>query len=218
MSKTTTSSQNFSRDASYHSFTPEAGSIIVGNSQPVGSVSIEQIMNGVTYSNVQDAIGDVANIGVLPINAIVITKDGVSPAGIHQVDNYVFSGTVNDPNKGLQESMQIVLYGVPVTINNGDTAEQVALKAKLEFDVLVSKGIVFNFVRMGATNNILEVGYLDYKKHVLPTYSVNGLSVAQNIISPNKPGYGLWQRLGSTDLTFAGDSTPTTLTYFQRYN
>lgn len=218
MSKTTTLSQNVSRDSSYHAFTQELDSIIVGNSQPVGSVSIEQISKGVMYPNVQDAIGDAANIGILPLNSIVIMKDGVSPAGIHQVDNYIFSGKVNDPNKGLQEEMQIVLYGIPVKVKNGDTAEQVALKAKLEFDVLVAKGIAFNFVNMGATNNILEVGYLDFKKHTLPTYSVNGLSVAQTIVSPNKPGYGLWQRLGSVDVTFTGETNPTTLTYFQRYN
>lgn len=218
MSKTSTLSQNFTRDSSYHAFSVDPDSIIVGNNQPVGSVSIEQINKGVMYPNVQDAIGDAAVIGILPINAIVIMKDGVSPAGIRQVDNFVFTGTVNDPNKGLQEDMQIVLYGVPVKIKNGDTAEQVALKAKLEFDILVAKGLAFSFVNMGATNNILEVGYLDFKKHNLPTYSVNGLNVTQTVISPSKPGYGLWQRIGAVDVTFTGDSTPTTLTYFQRYN
>lgn len=218
MSKTVTLSQNVSKDSSFHEYTIEEGSIIVGNNQPVGSVSIEQIAKGVEYPNVQDAIGDAATLGMLPINAVVTVADGISPAGIHQVDNIVFSGTVNDPNKGLQEQMQIVIFGIPVTIKNGDTAEQVAMAAKIQFEMYMSRGLAFDFVNMGATNNILEIGYLDFKKHVLTPYVVNGLSITQNIINPNKFGYGLWQRLGSQNITFEGTTDPVTLTYFQRYN
>lgn len=218
MSKTVTLSQNVSRDSSFLEYTVEEGSIIIGNNQPVGSVSIEQIAKGVEYPNVQDAIGDAATLGILPINAVVITTDEISPAGIHQVDNIVFSGKVNDPNKGLQEEMQIVIFGIPVTIKNGYTAEQVAMAAKIQFEIYMAAGKAFNFVNMGATNNILEIGYLDFKKHVLEPYVVNGLSITQTIVNPNKPGYGLWQVMGNQKITFEGTSDPVTLTYFRRYN
>lgn len=216
MSKNITLAGNFSRSSEYHNFTPKPGNILVGNTQPYGSPTIDEIKLGVTYPNVHSAINDMAALFEQPINSVHICTDGVSPAGVQQTTSFKFTGTVTVTGKASGTDVIFDFFGFPVKVKVGDTGEIVSQKTKLVLDLAVSSGLAINEVVFGSTFDTLQVKFNDCQPHVLSPEVNLGITVTPTIISPARPGYGVWIRLGTETKTLDGGSGSVVLHYFRR--
>lgn len=212
LSKTQSLSKNISRDAAYHEY-KTGQNILVGNTIPIGSGSIDQSTLGVSYPNVQDAIGDVVSLFEMPINSVVINTDGISPEGVSQADIYKFSGTVRGT---IGTDVIVQVFGIPVPCKGGDTADEFTTKAKVVLDSYAFSNKYFSSVA-APTPSEIQITYNDFKPHVLNTYVDQGIKVEQIINSPARPGYGQWQKIGTQNLSLDGQPD-TPVFYFKRIN
>lgn len=204
-----------SRNANYLEFNT-GNDIDVMSSQPVGSVTISQLSEGVEYSNVQAAINDVHAFSILAVNSIVVNTDGVSPEGQSQIDNWIFEGTVTN-NDGTSEDCVVNVYGLHVKAKVGDNAEEFTAKVKLSIADVVSKRMAIKeYTDHSTDGNKIQVTYIDNQPHTLKSYSSNGIKIRSELVSPSKPGYGNWMRIGSQTIKFDGKDEPTILYYFKR--
>lgn len=216
MSKTSQLSKNVNKDSAFHTFDVDSNNFLVGNNQPYGTVSISQTAKGVMHPNVQSAIDDVASLFATKINQVIINTDGISPAGVPQVDTYTFTGVVQSEGKPEGTPVLINVFGFMVEVKVGDTAEEVAIKALAKLQAVTVDGIVFNEVITTNSTNVIQVKYIDYKNHELKPYSTFGITITPSIISPASVGHGSWLRIGTQILTLNGSSDPVTLYYFKR--
>lgn len=205
-----------SRQTQYSEFITTENNIDVMNSQPFGSLTVSELSNGIEYPNAQSAINDIRNFTIRPINSIEINTDGISPEGERQSDFWKFAGTVIRPD-GLTDDVIISVYGFPVTVSLNDTGEIVATKVKSVLATAMVNNKVIYDVKDGPTTDQLEISYIDNQAHVLPTKSEFGIVISQEIISPSKPGYGSWIRIGTKTETLDGAADPVLLHYFKRY-
>ncbi|ADJ19478.1 baseplate wedge subunit [Acinetobacter phage 133] len=212
-SKTLNLAHNFSRNSGFHEF--DIGTdIMIGNNLPIGSLSIDQTIKGVTYPNVQDAIKDLQSLYELPINSVVINTDGIEPGSVSQVDVYKFSGVVSSDIHNLGDPVVLNVFGFPVDVLVGDTSDEVSTKAKVVLDSAAFNNIVFRNIAAPITSE-LQVTYIDQKTHILPSYTNMGIKIEQVITSPSRPGYGSWTKIGTADLVLSGQPN-TTVFYFKR--
>lgn len=216
MSKNISLATNYSRDSAFHEFALKAGSIDVGNTQPYGSPTISETAKGVQYPNVQAAIDDLAAMFTVAPGGVHISEDGINPAGSSQVDDFKFVGQIQEAGKLAGDPINFDFYGFPTVVAVGDTGEEVAAKVKLQLELAASNNHVINSVSFGATLDILQIKYNDYQTHVLPKRSYKNVTITQTTVSPAKPGYGVWTRIGTQTLTLDGATAPTTLYYFKR--
>lgn len=206
-----------SRLADFLEFTVDTGNYDVMNKQPYGSVTITQLAKGVDYANVQSAIEDIRGFSIHPINTVIINTDGVSPDGVSQSDQWEFSGLVEDDNLAAGADVIILVYGFPVTVKVGNTAEEVANKVRLVLEDAVTADFVISKANVSATaGNILDVTYIDSQQHNLKPFITKGITVTPSLISPNKTGYGSWTRIGTKTETLDGMAQPLLLHYFKR--
>lgn len=203
-----------SRQADYLQFNTNTNSDVMGK-QSYGSLTISQLFKGVEYPNVQSAIEDVRNFSIRAINSIEINTDGVSPEGVAQTDTWTFTGTVARQD-GSSDDCIISAYGFNVLVSVGDTAEEVTAKVKAVLENAVTNNFVINRVEAGTNGNELTVTYIDNQKHVLPSIALNGITIAQTILTPGKEGYGAWTRIGTKTETLVGLADPVLLHYFKR--
>lgn len=208
-----------SRLADFAQFTPIERNDDVMNKQAYGSVTITQLAKGVEYANVQSAIEDVRNFTIRPINSIEINTDGISPEGIAQVDQWEFSGVVTDGTLQAGDPVIINVYGFPVHATVGDTAIDFANKVSLALTAdAVMKSFVLDKVEISSISaDILNVTYIDNQVHNLDGFSTKGITVVPTTLSPAKPGYGAWTRIGTRNETLDGSAAPVTFHYFKRY-
>lgn len=218
MSKNLLLSKNFSRDASFHKLDTKLNNIIVGNNQPYGSTTIEQVNAGVLYANVQSAIDDLYVFSVLPVNSIIINNDGINPGGAPQVDQYKFEGEVSSEGKETGDAVIINTFGFYTEVLVGDTSEEVVTKVKATLQKAVIDGIAINEVNDGPTDDIIQVSYIDYQQHNLKSFTDKGITVTPTIMTPPRNGYGTWNRIGTESKTLDGALEPVTLYYFRRDN
>ena len=218
MSKNILLSQNYSRDASHHEFDVKAGSIIVGNTQPYGSPTIDQVNKGVLYPNVQSAIDDMAALFVMPINSIVINSDGISPAGVAQVDRFKLTGVVASEGKVAGQKTIINVFGFYTEVTVGDTAEEAASKIKFTMELASQKGLALNEVTTGTTLDIIQVRYNDFQQHNLKAFTDQGITVTPTTVTPPKAGYGMWTKIGTETKNLDASQGPITFYYFRRDN
>lgn len=216
MSKNISLASNYSREASYHEFAVKTGSLDVGNTQPYGSPTISETSKGILYPNTQSAIDDLAAMFTTGIGGVHISEDGINPAGSSQVDEFKFTGIVQDADKLAGDDINFDFYGFPTVVKVGDTGEEVAAKVKLKLEEAASANYVINTVGFGATLDILQIKYNDYQTHVLPKRSYKNITTEQTTVSPAKSGYGVWTRIGTQTLTLDGATSPVTLYYFKR--
>lgn len=207
---------NWTRSANHHEFDTLKGSIIVGNNQPVGSPTINQTQDGVYYPNVQSALDDITSMYTMSVNSIVITDDGISPAGSSQNDEFKFSGTVALNGKAVGTDLNFDFYGFHVVVKVGETGEEVAAKVKTKLEEAMGQNFVINAVNFGATLDILQVRYNDFQPHQLEDYTKLGIKIDHTVTSPAKAGYGTWNKIGTQTITLDGSTAPTTLYYFKR--
>lgn len=216
MSKNQSLSQNWSKYSSHHEFDIDQGSILVGNNQPVGSATISQTQYGIHYPNAQSAIDDSVSLGIMAVNSIIITDDGISPAGNSQTDEYKFAGTVTAEGKNPGDTVIFDFYGFPAEVVIGETGEEVAGKVKTQLDIAMGRNHVFNSVGFGSTQDILQIKYNDYQNHQIDDKIQFGIKINRTLVSPAKPGYGTWFRIGTQTITLDGATAPTILYYFKR--
>ena len=216
MSKNITSASNYNRDSAFLSFTSDKNETLVGNNQPLGSVTISELYKGVDYSNVQSALNSIQSLYTVDINSVMINTDGINPAGVSQYDSFKFVGTATDSTKQIGDKLKFNFYGLYVDVLNGDSAEEVASKVKSAIEAEITKTHVFNTVAVGQSLDTITVSYIDYNNHTLTDIENLSVTVEYSNISPAKSGYGTWKRLGTQTLTLDGASEPVTLHYFKR--
>lgn len=206
-----------SRNADFLGYSPTLGDIDVMNRQAVGSVTISQTSKGFYEPNVQSAINDVHSLSILPINSIVINSDGISPEGQSQVDDWIFTGTVSNESDPVGTEVIIPVFGFPVKALVGDNAEEFATKVKTSLAEAVTNRMAINSYTDHPTDgNTIQVTYIDNQAHNLESYYSYGITISASSVSPSKPGYGDWSRIGAQTITFDGSSDQTILYYFKR--
>ena len=206
-----------SRSAGSVEFIRDQGNSDSMGRQPYGSVTITQVAQGIDYPNVQSAVEDIRAFTIRPVNSIEINTDGVSPEGISQVDEWTFSGTVTSPTAAIGSTVILNIFGFPVTALVGDTAEEFVTKARAAIDVAVAANTAIESVNIKPlTSTTLTIVYIDNQPHALNGISSFGITVIPTTVSPAKPGYGAWVRIGSKNETLDGASGPVTLHYFKR--
>lgn len=218
MSKNNIIVSNIHRDAAFIETKPLLNNTVSGNNQPYGSLTISQKALGVNYPNVQSAVDDIFALQPLPINTVITNTDGISPNPVCQVDNYTITGSVIVPGKTVGQPTNLIVYGYSVEVLVGDTAAQVTDKVKVILNGAQAKGEIFSRITPDPGRpTVLEITYLDNQDHVLPTYTMSGITFTQTIISPAKQGYGAWTYLGSLDHTLVGYAeNPLKLYYYKR--
>ncbi|EQA7786697.1 hypothetical protein ACX818_001282 [Acinetobacter baumannii] len=216
ISKNLSLTHNTSRDSVTHEFTTQRDNIIVGNIQPYGSPNISCTARGVLYPNVQAAVDDLASLYEMPINTVVITDDGVSPAGRQQQDEFKFTGLVAASGKTAGQDVNFNFLGFNIVAKVGETGEEVAAKVKAQLEIAMSNKFVINRVNFGSTNDVLQVMYNDCQTHIIDDFAEYGIRISQTILSPARPGYGTWFKLGTQTIQLDGSAKPTVLYYFKR--
>lgn len=207
-----------SRHADFLQYKPlENNTDVLGN-QPPGSVTISQMHNGFYEPNVQSAINDIHSFATLGLNSVLINTDGISPSGQPQTDSWEFTGTVTGEigsKKG--DDVIVTIYGISINAKVGDNNEEFTRKAKLALEDLISSHkAIKRVVEDPVSGSILQITYSDNQVHDLPSMTSKGITVARTVLSPSKPGYGDWQRIGAQSITFDGANSPTILYYFKR--
>lgn len=184
---------------------------VLGN-QAYGSCTISDLAKGVSFNTVQSAIEDVRNIAINDIGTYVINDTGISPAGQAQSDKWAIHGTVTSV-----EPVTLNIFGVPVKAENGDSGTELAVKLLASIQTVMTQLGVFDTVSIDSGNpSVLNIRFKDNQAHILSQETQYGIDVDQIIVSPAKPGYGAWTRVGAQDITFNGQPTATTLHYFKR--
>lgn len=213
MSVLSTKASVISRFSDFLQFRPKRNDTDVLGNQAVGSVTISQMASGFYEPNVQSALDDLHNFATLPLNAVIVNTDGISPGGVAQVDIWSFSGTVTgEPGK----EVIINVYGIPVKALVGDTAEEFKAKAKLAIQDAATSLMAINTVQDATLGNELQISYLDNQVHNLQPIASSGISTTVTTLSEPKVGYGSWLRIGAQTVTFDGGGDPVILYYFKR--
>lgn len=214
--KTESAIDNFVNDSSAIKF--DTGSQFLGNNlQKIGRPSISSTHKGFYEPNVNDALEQAVAMAPLGVNSIIVNTDGISPAPAAQVDRISMSGRVLDLNKSIGETVKVNFYGFYVDALNGDTAADFVVKVQNRLRAELAKNNVFASVIIpGQDRQSLEIRYVDNQSHVLPTYSNQGITFRQNVVSPAKQGYGTWLKIGTETKTLIGANSPITLHYFKR--
>lgn len=210
-----------SRKADYLEFSPDGAQAIVGNKNPIGLTTTTQTNLGVWYPNIQSAIDDLSSMLTGNIGDVVINTSGINPAGIQQVTQIAFSGTasvqISTAPGTIITSAKTVILGFPITVDDGDTSDQIATKLKAEMDTYVLQNkVIDNVTQDGTDPGILSIRHIDYQNHDVEDFNVYGVSAVMTVASPPKVGYGTWFKIGQEAKTFGGGTVSYTLNYFQR--
>lgn len=208
-----------SRKADYLEFSPDGAQAIVGNKNPIGMTTTTQTQLGVWYPNIQAAIDDLSSMVTGNIGDISINTSGLNPAGVQQVTEIAFSGTAVVQQSiapgTIITSAKTVILGFPITVDDGDTSDQIATKLKAEMDKYVLENKVIDNVSQDTVDpGILNIRHIDYQSHDVQNFDVFGVSAVMTVASPPKVGYGTWFKIGQEAKVFG--ATSYTLHYFQR--
>ncbi|AUM58475.1 baseplate wedge subunit [Proteus phage phiP4-3] len=174
---------------------------LAGNRVPLGTQDTRQSSLNTYQPNVQAAIDDLKG-SFLPLNTLIYNSDGENPQGASQVDFIDFSGTVEGTGPTI-----VQVFGLPVTVNGGDTASEVTAAFEKLAQDLVSKNQYFSFVQK-ETETRLTIKYIDYRDHDAINMYSNGINVSTELQSPAKYGYGTWVKLGVKNETLGDTELP----------
>lgn len=218
ITKTREGAKVVSRLTSHSEFKVDPQNIAVGNKKPIGSITFEQMMYGVNYSNAEAAIHDLMSLHTKEVGEIVINDSGISPQSIPQQTRAIFSGVVSlDPNlTGTDPSAMLDILGVQIEVKNMQDAATVATAWFRKLNELVASEIVLSdVVQSAATPHIIDMTHLDCQNHTFDTIKKLGITVEFGVTVPAKPGYGLWNAIGNETKTFGTNTY--TLHYFKRF-
>lgn len=211
ISKTRSKASAFSNDAAFISYDPGSKDPVIGNSRPIGGVSVDQSRKGSFINNVQSAIDDLYSISMIRIGDVLVSTNSTPPQAAGQIETLSFTGTVNNQHDPSAKKVQIDILGYPFIVNVGTSGVSLCEKVSAKFTELMNQNKLFKTVkRKGSGNDKIEIHYIDSLEHEATNISKYGISITGNIDSPARVGYGSWSRMG-TEEKFG-----TTLFYFKR--
>lgn len=204
----------------YRQHPAQSDNPIVGNTNDIGGISSEQTSKGVWYPTVQAAIEDLQSLFKGNVSDVSVNTSGLNPAGVQQLGSITIDGTVDiiqiDPDVPVNSAM-IEILGFPVTIQQGETGDQVAVKLAAAVEPYVLKNQVFaQFEQSSSNPEVIEFRHVDYRDHTYTSTKKYGLQIDIVKTSPARAGIGTWIKLGQEAKTFEGATDPVTLHYFQR--
>lgn len=210
-SRTRDGSKVFSREAGTIAFNQQnVASPLVGGSERIGGVTVDQLQLGADYPNVQSAIDGVINLYQVPVNGVVAyTDQSQTPAGVQMTEELTITGTASDT--------VALVYGIPVALVIGDNDATITDKVIAVLDKYKANGIAFKSVsKVSGSNNKISVTFLDTNPH--PNYFYQNVNlIIQGITTTQAvPGYGSWSFIGTSTITNPGGSGTTTLYHHRR--
>ncbi|APU02200.1 baseplate wedge subunit and tail pin [Aeromonas phage SW69-9] len=208
---------NTSRHATHIEYLTKPGTDVMG-ARNIGGPTVDSLIAGVDYHNVQSAIDELQTLVSFPINGLYISDVKASPEGVRQAELLTFSGVVTDSEEG---KSIIHVYGIPFTVDAGTNADVICNQVLAKFEDMRDNGILFFSVnrQSGTTTPVLEVQFLDSATHVnIENFVSNGITVAREVSVPGVPGFGTWDYLGEETKTLTGGTLadPVRLYYFKR--
>ncbi|UYD57402.1 baseplate wedge protein [Aeromonas phage B614] len=217
MTKTRGGASNTSRLATHIEYKTRPGTDVTGV-RNIGGPTVESMMDGVEYANIQSAIDELQTLTSFPINGIYVSDAKQSPEGVRQAETLTFSGVVVDTESG---KAVVKVYGVPFIVDAGTNADVVCNQVLAKFEEMRDANILFASVNRvaGTTTPIIEIQFIDTATHVnIENFDSYGITVAREVTVPGVPGFGVWDYLGEESKTLAGGSLtgPTQLYYFKR--
>lgn len=202
ISKTREGSKCYSREAALLEVSQDNFPLgQVGDKVKIGSLGVDQLKKYSQFPNIQSALDDIVNLYQVPIGGVVILKDiTATPSGIKMQEELTFDGSATGG--------EIECYGLRIKVNAGDNKTTVRTK-------------VFNFLNTNFTNETvafdevkeegdskLRVTFIDTNPHDNYSYSNNGITITGSTLTPAKPGYGSWSKIGESTMenpTTAGE-------------
>ncbi|QPB12436.1 hypothetical protein [Providencia phage PSTCR6] len=183
-----------------------------GNSAPIGNYGTDQSVLGARYPTVQGAIEDLQGT-FLEVNSIIINDDGVNPQGTSQVDLLTIDGSVVSDT----QTAIISVFGLPFVFEKNDTTEEIAAKIVAQAQDYIIRNEYFSVVQLNALDSKkIDIQYLDFRKHLPFTHSEKGVTFTTEMQSPAKAGYGVWNKIGTQEVTFVDQTDKKLLHYFKR--
>lgn len=221
--KTREGAKASSRKADYLEFRQhpaQSDNPVVGNTNDLGGISTEQTTDGVWYPTVQAAIEDLSSMLQGNVGDVVINISGINPAGVQQLGTVTFTGTINiiqsDIDNPVNERI-IEVLGFPITVEQGETGDQVAVKFAAAVEPYILQSKVFAQCEQSSSDpTVVEFRHIDYRDHTYESTKKYGMQIDVVMTSPARKGIGAWTKLGQEAKTFEGADDPVTLHYFQR--
>lgn len=198
----------------------QVGPPIIGNMSQVGSPTIVDSINGVKTPNVNAAINDLISISILPINTIIQNTDGVSPQGQAQQLKITFSGKYH-PFVYTEETGNVnaEILGIPVEIPIGATEDKITAAFFKSASELSAKGFYFSSVDLVGPTEPYSVNLeliSPTEELIKPQLVGNQLNIDIEVVSPAKPGYGIWTLIGTEIKTLTGSTDAIEIYYYKR--
>lgn len=193
---------------------------VVGNTNDLGGISTDQTSKGVWYPTVQAAIQDLDSLLQGNVGDVKVNVTGDLPGGVQQLGSITFTGTINIIQESIETPVTtkvIEVLGFPITVEQGESGDQVAVKfvAAVEPYVLDSK--VFAQCEQSSSDpTVVEFRHIDYRDHTYESSKKYGIEITPVMTSPAKAGIGTWVKLGQEAKTFEGATDSVTLHYFKR--
>lgn len=212
-----------SREADYLEYRQHEASSdnpIVGNTNDLGGISTDQTSKGVWYPTVQAAIEDLDSLLQGNVGDVVINVTGDNPEGVQQLGSVTFTGTINIIQESVDNPVTtkvIEVLGFPITVEQGETGDQVAVKFAAAVEPYVLDNKVFAQCEQSSSDpTVVEFRHIDYRDHYYKDTKKYGVDISVVMTAPAKPGIGTWVKLGQEAKTFEGATDPVTLHYFKR--
>ncbi|QOI66656.1 hypothetical protein [Erwinia phage FBB1] len=207
-----------SRNADAIEYRQNLNNPLVGDTNDIGGIGNEQIEKGIWYPNVQSALEDLSSLILGNIGDVDINTTGTSPQGVQQLGNVKFSGTVAFITEQTETTSKIVeIMGIPVTLESGETADQVAVKFVNAVKPYINDNKLFAQIeQMSSDPTTVEFRHIDYRDHTYTNQKMYGIEANFTLSSPARKGVGTWIKLGQEAKTFEGADDPVTLHYFKR--
>lgn len=188
-SKTREGAKSFSREAMFQEYNQDHVPVgLIGGTNTVGSMTVDQSRKGVKYPTVQAAIDDITNSMVIPVDGILETTEDLNPAGNSSIERLTITGTATDDH--------IFLYGYKIPVAVNDVNDQVTTKVInfINTNLVANDEIVKSVTSI--TTNVFEVEFLDNRSHQPTNYNINGISINGEITVNARGGFGTWTKLG----------------------
>lgn len=212
MTKTHSSSQNWSREADQLDFnTTRLPQTTVSGRQSIGAPSVDQSIHGKYTSNVQSAIEDIAVLFPVKINQVIMMEDGTIPDGNPMIERLTIEGTAG--------SEPVFVYGFPVKVEAGDNRATVTQRVFDELQTVMAQGNFFKSItKVSGAENQIDVEFPDTRVHDNFNFTspFGSLTILGSTLQEAVAGYGTWTKVGTFEVTNPDTSVKTKINYFKR--
>lgn len=167
---------------------------IIAGKNKIGDPNITSLHANVLTPNVHSALCMIEN-SLIPIGGILMTADNIDPAGIGTTERL----TIELPKMSIQNEGQILIYGMPVSFEVGESVTTVTSKIADKIQLLIEDELgIDKLYRPIGTQNILDVTYIDRSEHQLVNIvdETLGLEIKGEVLVSPLSGYGTWDKIG----------------------